>query len=436
MSSTQPEPAAHPALERRIGLGGAMTIGFAAMIGAGLFAAFGPAARAAGPALLVGLALALVVAVCNATSTAQLSAQYPTSGGSYHFGRERLGEWPGFIAGWGFVIGKTASAAAMALTFAAYAAPAEWLKPVAIAALAALLVVNLLGITRTTAAARLIVGSVLALLAVVFVVAWTTAGPGAATALGAMGAELAASLGTGAGWLGAFQAGGLLFFAFAGYARIATLGEEVREPARTIPRAIIATLAIVAVLYALVAVTLLATLGSAGIAASAAPLADAVAGTGWAVPLVGIAAALATLGALLAGLAGITRTALAMARNGDLPRPLAHIHPARSVPDVALAAAGAGVVALILAGDIRTVIGFSSVGVLTYYLVANLAALTQAAEHRRYPRWMQVLGAILCVALIATLPLPSIIGGLAVLAVGVVGRIAARRLAAGRQRQP
>lgn len=403
-----------------------MTIGFASMIGAGLFAAFGPAAAAAGPALLVGLAFALVVAICNATSTAQLSAQYPTSGGSYHFGRERLGEWPGFIAGWGFVIGKTASAAAMALTFAAYAAPAEQLKPVAVVALVALLVVNLLGITRTTAVARLLVGSVLALLAIVLVAAWLEAGPAAATAVQAMPAEIGSALGTGEGWLGALQAGGLLFFAFAGYARIATLGEEVREPERTIPRAIVTTLAIVAVLYAIVALTLLATVGPEAIASSHAPLELAVAGLPWAAPLVVVAAALASLGSLLAGLAGITRTAMAMARNGDLPRPLAHVDGRRSVPDVALWTVGVGVGVLILAGDIRTVIGFSSVGVLTYYLVANLAALTQIGEFRRYPTWMQWLGAILCVALIATLPVPSIIAGLAVLAVGVLGRLIVR----------
>lgn len=403
-----------------------MTIGFASMIGAGLFAAFGPAAAAAGPALLVGLAFALVVAICNATSTAQLSAQYPTSGGSYHFGRERLGEWPGFIAGWGFVIGKTASAAAMALTFAAYAAPAEWLKPVAVIALVALLVVNLLGITRTTAVARLLVGSVLALLAIVLVAAWLEAGPAAATAVQAMPAEIGAALGTGEGWLGALQAGGLLFFAFAGYARIATLGEEVREPERTIPRAIVTTLAIVAVIYAIVALTLLATVGPGAIASSHAPLELAVAGLPWAVPLVVVAAALASLGSLLAGLAGITRTAMAMARNGDLPRHLAHVDDRRSVPDVALWTVCVGVVILILAGDIRTVIGFSSVGVLTYYLVANLAAVTQTGEFRRYPTWMQWLGAILCVALIAALPLPSIITGLAVLAVGVLGRLIVR----------
>lgn len=422
---------AHPALERRIGLGGAITIGLASMIGAGLFAAFGPAYAVARGGMLLGLAFALVVAICNATATAQLSAQYPTSGGSYHFGRERLGEWPGFIAGWGFVIGKTASAAAMALTFAAYVAPAEWLKPVAIAALVALVVVNRLGITRTTALARVIVAIVLALLVVIIVVAWTTVTAPAGQVFGSIGAASLTPLGQPVGWYGVLQAGGLLFFAFAGYARIATLGEEVREPERTIPRAIVIALSIVAVIYVIVAVTLLAAVSPIELANAPAPLALAVASVPWAVPLVSIAAALATIGALLAGLAGITRTGLAMARNGDLPRALAHVDERRSVPDVALWVVGAAVSALILIGDIRLVIGFSSVGVLVYYLVANLSALTQAGAHRRYPKWMQVLGSILCALLIVTVPLPSLIGGAAVLLVGVLGRLIVRRAGRG-----
>src|SRR5689334_23550364 len=121
-----------PALVRRLGTRDAVAIGLGSMIGAGVFAVPAPAAAAAGAGLLVGLAVAAVVAYCNATSSAQLAAEYPTSGGTYIYGRERLGDWWGFLAGWGFVVGKTASCAAMALTFAAYAAPAGWTKPCAI----------------------------------------------------------------------------------------------------------------------------------------------------------------------------------------------------------------------------------------------------------------------------------------------------------------
>lgn len=431
MSISPGTAGSQPTLQRRLGLGAAIVIGLSSMIGAGLFSAFGPAAEAAGGGLLIGLLLALIVAWCNATSTAQLAAQYPSSGGTYVYGRERLGAWPGFIAGWGFVIGKTASSAAMALTFAAYVAPAEWMKPVAAAALVALLAVNARGITRTAALARILVAIVLAGLAAIVVTAWIVT-PDASTGAAQMIDGLAATAGSGAGWLGILQSAGLLFFAFAGYARVATLGEEVREPERTIPRAIIITLITVAVLYAIVAVTMIVTIGTDQIATSRSPLADAVAGAGsgtgatsgtWAVWLVGAVAALAALGALLAAIAGVSRTAFAMARNRDLPGWLAAVSERFGVPHRAIWVLGAGMLVLVLVGDIREVIGFSSAGVLLYYLVANVAAFTQRGEHRRWPRFMQVIGAIACAALIVTLPVWSLVGAAAVFAVGIAYRL-------------
>ena len=156
-----------PGLARRLGTVDAVVIGLGSMIGAGVFSAFAPAAAAAGTGLLVGLGVAAVVAYCNATASAQLAAQYPTSGGTYVYGRERLGDWWGFLAGWGFVIGKTASCAAMALTFAAYAVPPAWQRPVAVAAVLALAAVNYRGVTRTARLTRVIVAVVLLTLAVV-----------------------------------------------------------------------------------------------------------------------------------------------------------------------------------------------------------------------------------------------------------------------------
>src|SRR3954462_14091128 len=117
-------------LDRRLGLGDAVFIGLGSMIGAGVFAAYGPAARAAGTGLLVGLAMAAVVAYCNATSSAQLAASDPYAGGTHLSGREVLGDWWGYLAGWGFMVGKTASCAAMALTFAAYVVPSGWQRAV------------------------------------------------------------------------------------------------------------------------------------------------------------------------------------------------------------------------------------------------------------------------------------------------------------------
>lgn len=405
----------HAPLARRLGLVDAVVIGLASMIGAGVFAVFAPAAEAAGRWLLAGLAIAAVVALANATSTAQLAATYPTSGGTYVYGREQLGPWWGFTAGWSFVIGKTASCAAMATTFAAYTVPESWQRPVAAVAVVALTAVSQRGVTRTAGLAKVIVAVVLVALAIAVTGALLGGPAGSATA-----AEQA----NGPDALGILQSAGLIFFAFAGYARVATLGEEVRDPVRTIPRAIVIALGVVVAIYAVVAFTLLHTLGATALAASHAPVADAVAAGpwAWAVPVVRVGAAAASLGALLALLAGVGRTTLAMAREGDLPRPLAAVHPRFAVPHRAEAAVAAVVVVAVLLVDLRELIGFSSTGVLIYYAVANLAALTQPRERRRYPRALQVLGLLGCVVLVATLPTASVLGGLAVLAVGLIGR--------------
>jgi APA family basic amino acid/polyamine antiporter len=409
-----------PQLARRLGTGDAVVLGVGSMVGAGVFAAFSPAARAAGSGLLLGLALAGLVAFCNATASAQLAAQYPRSGGTYVYGRERLGPWWGFLAGWGFVVGKTASCAAMALTFATYAAPAGWQRPAAAGAVVVLAAVNYRGVTRTARLTRVVVAVVLVVLAVLV----TTALAGGAADVGRLGLGDVPA----AGWYGVLQSAGLLFFAFAGYARLATMGEEVRDPARTIPRAVLVALGAVLVLYALVGTTVLAVLGADGVAASSAPLADAAAasGAGWVAPLVRVGGALASLGALLALVAGVGRTTLAMAREGDLPRWLAAVHPRFRVPHRAEVALAAVVCVLVLTVDLRGVIGFSSVGVLLYYLVANLAAATQDAAHRRWPRALQALGAVGCTVLVLTLPMTSLLAGLAVFAVGVAYRLAHR----------
>ncbi|GAA1867012.1 APC family permease [Paeniglutamicibacter psychrophenolicus] len=396
-----------PSLQRRLGTFDAVMIGLGAMIGAGLFSAFTPAASAAGSALLVSLFLASAIAYANARSSAQLAARYPTSGGTYAYGREVLGPWPGFIAGWGFVVGKTASAAAMALTFATYTVPGPWVKPVAAVAVALLVGVNCLGVTRTATAARIIVTAVLALLAVVLVVI---------LAGGHAPPEYVA--GTNHGVFGVLQGAGLLFFAFAGYARIATLGEEVRNPSRSIPRAIGIGLGIVVVLYAAVALVLIDVLGTAGIAQSPKPLATAM-GDSWALPLVQVAAALASLGALLALVAGIGRTAMAMARENDLPRALSAVHPRFSTPLRAELVVGAAILVLIAFFDLGTAIGFSSFGVLVYYLIANISAARQPKNERLGPVWLGVAGAAGCAVLVASLPVSAVIGGLAMFAVGL-----------------
>lgn len=418
---THPAPAP---LARRLGTGDALMVGLGAMIGAGVFAAFTPAAAAAGSGLLFGLAIAAAVAYCNAVSSAQLAAQYPTSGGTYIYGRERLGPSWGFVAGWGFVVGKTASCAAMALTFAAYAVDgAGWVQRlVAVAAVLVLTTVNLLGITRTAALARVLVAlTLLALLLLVVVIVWKQDSAGSQPS---PWRELSSS-----SPLGVLQSAGLLFFAFAGYARIATLGEEVRDPGRTIPRAILLALAITAAVYAAVAICLLITLGADGIAATPTPLVEAARAVdaAWLGPVVRAGAVVASLGALLALVAGVGRTSLAMARHGDLPRWLAGVDERHHVPHHAEIAVALVVVALVLTTDLRGAIGFSSFGVLVYYAVANAAAVTQSKEHRRWPRAVSIAGLVACLTLVGTLPTEAVVSGAVVLATGLAGRALVRR---------
>ncbi|MGW1819244.1 APC family permease [Streptomyces sp. NPDC002125] len=396
-------------LKRRLGVPDAVLIGLGSMIGAGIFAALAPAARAAGSGLLVALALAAVVAYCNATSSARLAALYPASGGTYVYGRERLGAFWGHLAGWAFVVGKTASCAAMALTVGTYLWPgqAHW---VAVAAVVALTAVNYTGVQKSALLTRVIVSVVLALLAALAAVSLTS-GTVDATRLSA-GSDLTFG--------GVLQAAALLFFAFAGYARIATLGEEVRDPARTIPRAIPIALGITLAVYAAVSVSVLLVLGPDGLAEAGAPLTEAAraAGADRLVPLVRVGAALAALGSLLALILGVSRTTLAMARDGHLPRALAAVHPKFKVPHRAELLVGAVVATVAATADLRAAIGFSSFGVLAYYAVANASAWTLTPAEGRPARIIPLIGLAGCLALAFALPAAAVITGTAVLLAG------------------
>ncbi|MDQ0923239.1 APA family basic amino acid/polyamine antiporter [Pseudarthrobacter sp. W1I19] len=402
----------HQQLQRKLGTFDATTIGLGSMLGAGVFVVFAPAAALAGNLLVVSVIIAGAVAYCNAVASAALASKYPTSGGTYVYGRKQLGEWPGFLAGWGFVTGKTASCAAMALTFGSYVA-GSYAVPVAVAAVVALTVVNLLGITRTALLTRILLCVVLATLVFVAVAALAGPHPVAAPGTAAPGASG-----------GVLPAAGLLFFAFAGYARIATLGEEVKDPARSIPRAILGALASAFAIYLALALLLLNHLPGGRLAATKTPLLEAVLQSQFAAgaPAVQAGAAAACLGALLALITGVGRTTLAMARERDLPRPLARIGGKHTVPYVAELTVAAVVILLQLTTDVMTVVGFSSFGVLLYYAVANASAFT-LRDHPVYaPKWLNAAGFLGCLLLAFTLPAASVLTMAAVLALGVAGR--------------
>ncbi|MDQ4009680.1 MAG: APC family permease [Actinomycetota bacterium] len=410
---TPPHPDSGPQLARRLGLADAVVLGLGSMLGAGVFAAFAPAAAAAGAGLLIALVIAAIVAYCNAISSAQLAARYPESGGSYRYGRHRLGPAWGFLAGWGFVIGKTASCAAMAMTFGAYTWPAHPTPP-AIAAVAVLTVVNCLGVTKTARLTRVLVALTVGALTAVVV----------AALVGGQADPANLSGWASGGLTGITQAAALLFFAFAGYARIATLGEEVREPARIIPLAIPLALGIVVTIYAVTGAAVLAAVGPTQLASSTAPLAAATqsGSLSWLTPAVRVGGAIASAGALLSLMAGIGRTTLAMARDCELPRVLAAVHPRYRVPHRAEVLLGVTIIAIVATADLRNAIGFSSFAILTYYAIANAAAFTLPGRQRRWLRPLAVLGITGCALLALALPPTTVLIGTTVLALGLVGR--------------
>lgn len=403
-----------------------MVIGLASMVGAGVFYVWAPAAAVAGSWLLLGLVLAGVIATLNALSSAQLAMAHPVSGGAYAYGRALLGPWWGFAAGWLFLAGKTASAGAIALIAGSYLWP-EYARAVAVIAIVVLAVINALGVRSTARFSAVVVAVVLTGLALLIglSVVWLAQGASANVAH-----ELF-STAPDAGPLGVLQSAGLLFFCFAGYARMATLGEEARNPRRTLPRAILAALVVALVLYAAVGMLSVLVLGPARLAGSTSPLADLAAavtdsesatGSGTWVTVVGLAAALACLGSLIGILAGLSRTSLAMARDGELPGVLSRISTRSSSPAVAEGVIAAIAIVAVMLLDPAWLVGFSATCVLVYYAIAHLAALRQPRAERWLHPAVPLIGVAGCLLLALTLPWQGVLLAAAVLGLGLAGR--------------
>jgi len=425
-------------LRRELGVFGATMMGLGAMVGTGVFVSIGVAAGVAGPAVVAAIALAAGVAACNALSSAQLAASHPVSGGTYEYGYRYLHPWLGFTAGWMFLCAKSASAATAALGFSGYAlnsfgfgaggGPA--LTALAAGTVAALTLLVLSGIRLSNLANVAIVSVSLASLATFVLTglprAWSE---GAANLTRFEGTRAEAAF-----WPALLQATALLFVAYAGYARIATLGEEVRDPRRTLPRAIVASLLVALVVYVAVGLVAVAAVGADQLGSlaeeRAAPLELAARTFPWggAGAVVAVGAMTAMLGVLLNLILGLSRMELAMGRRGDLPAALARLDPARTTPYVAVIGSGAPVLALTLVGDVRTTWSFSAFTVLIYYAITNLAALRLPEAERRYPRWVAGLGLAACLGLAFWVDRPVWIAGLALLALGLGFRAARRRL--------
>lgn len=421
-------------LRRDVGVTGAVLLGLGSILGTGIFVSSGVAAGVAGPAVVLAVVLAALVAACNALSSARLAASHPVSGGTYEYGYRYLTPSIGFLAGWMFLLAKSASAATAALGFAGYVLGAlgwhgqTWRVGLGIGAVVALTALVAGGTKRSNRANAVIVALTLAAL-----LAFVLAGLPAALANAASHVQPLA--GTGGGSSALLQATALMFVAFTGYGRVATLGEEVREPARTIPRAIVATLLVSALLYLAVTFVAVGAAGADAFAAAArgtaAPLevlARELAGPGvaW---VVAAGAITAMLGVLLNLVLGLSRVLLAMSRRGDMPSWFARVDETRSTPRRAVLGVGVVVAALVLIGDVKTTWSFSAFTVLVYYACTNLAALRLPRAERRYPRWIAAAGLLSCVSLAFWVERQVWVTGLGLLAAGLLWHAVARRRA-------
>ena len=429
-------PPAPPRLARELGVFGAVMMGLGSIVGTGVFVSIGIAAGVAGPAVVVAVAVGALVATFNGLSSAQLAANHPVSGGTYEYGYRFLSPTLGFAAGWMFLVAKSASAATAALGFAGYlllalgADVGRWLVPVALVATLVITAVVYSGIRRSNAANVVVVSVTLGAL-VAFVAG------GAPTALANAGESFAGFVEApdgGGGLRAVLYASALMFVAYTGYGRIATLGEEVKEPRTTIPRAIITTLWVTAGLYLAVALVAVGAVGADGLAAAtaerAAPL--EVAARAFRVPgvaqIVAVGAVTSMLGVLLNLVLGLSRVLLAMGRRADVPRVFGRLDAAGTTPGPAVLMVGGIIAAIALVGDVRATWSFSAFAVLVYYAVTNLAALYVPDEGRLFPRWVSGAGLVACAGL-AFFVEPLYWGvGLALLALGLAWHAVARRL--------
>lgn len=408
-------PQSPPTLRRDLGLLDAVGIGFGAIVGAGIFVVTGVAAGIAGPSILVALLVAGFAASANALSSAQLAAEYPQSGGTYEYGYRVLNPWVGFIAGWMFLASKVSAAGAVAIGLAGYlevVAPGVPPRALAVGAIIAFTLLNYFGVRRSSRVNLAIVSLSLGSL-ILFV------------AFGALSFDRANLRPFApAGWQGVLEASAILFFAYTGYARVATLGEEVRDPGRTIPRAILITICGAILLYLAVGAVALGATGAAAMSATSAPLRVAAEATGatWLAILVSVGGVSAMMGVALSQILGLSRMVFAMSRRGDLPAFLAEVHPRRGVPGRAVLFVGGGAALVAGTGSLSGVAAAASFTILVYYGIANMAALKMPARAKLYPDAVAASGLLVCALLLLALPVKTIAAGVALLAAGCLYR--------------
>lgn len=407
-------------LRRELGLGDAVAIGLGAVIGAGIFVVSGVAAGIAGPAMLISLLIAGAAASFNGLSSAMLAARFPYAGGTYEYGYEMLHPLAGFSAGWIFLMSKLSAGGVVALGFGSYMQrffPNLDIRWTATAALFFLVLANLVGIKKAGLLNRIIV-SITVLSLIYFILSGFTV----------FDAGHFQPFFIPSGFGGIAQASGVLFFAFTGYARIATLGEEVNEPQKNIPRAIIITLISSIILYSLVALVALGAIGANGMSTSGTPLFSAAEVMNWpgVLQIIMISGTTALLGVLLSQILGTSRMFYAMGQRQDLPQALSHISQKSGVPSYGIFLSGLVILLTIWTGELTFITQTASFTILIYYSITNLSALRLDKKDHFLPPWIPWAGLILCVLMAFSLPVPSILAGLTLLLMGHLFRIIRR----------
>jgi len=414
-------------MKRELGVPGAILMGLGSIVGTGVFVSLAIAAGIAGPAVILAVAIAALVAICNGLSSAQLAANHAVSGGTYEYGYRYLNPWLGFIAGWLFLLAKSASAATAALGFAGYLLNAlglsrqEWLVPLALGAVLVLTLVVLSGIQRSNQVNIAIVS--ITLLSLAFFV---LAGLKPLIASGAT--NLSPFFPSEHPATAVLHASALVFVAYTGYGRIATMSEEVRDPQKTIPKAIIIAMLLTMTIYMAIAIVSVGAVGAANLSSAiqgAAPLEVAVrrfkilGGS----QILAIGAITAMLGVLLNLILGLSRVLLAMGRRGDMPRQVARLNRTETAPSIAVVVMGMTIALLVLSGNVKTTWSFSAFTVLVYYAITNWAALRLPDRERLYPKWIAWIGLAACLFLAFWVEAQIWLVGLGLILVGFVWKI-------------
>jgi APA family basic amino acid/polyamine antiporter len=409
MSPNQPVPAG---LKREIGLFGATALGIGAIIGSGIFIVTGIVAGMAGPAMIISVLVAGIIALFSALSVAELSVYLPEEGGTYAYAQKLISPFAGFIAGWIWIFSNIFVGAAVSLGFAHYFVtlfPEIPVKGIAVIICLIFIVINYIGLKEST-----IVNNILVSFKVIILLFFIAFGLGFFSSTNVT--PFAPT-----GMLGILNGAALIFFAYTGFARVTIMAEEVQDPKKTLPRSIYLALAISTVLYILVSIVAVGLVGAPALFQSGSPLADAIRITGSspAVVVVSAGAMIATASVLLTTIMGISRIMFAMSRKGDLPAFLTRIHPRFSTPHYAIWISGAFMIVAILLADLTLVVAVSTFAMLIFYLIANIAAFRIPPDYQRFPRIVPIIGAVSCIGLIGFLTTNSWIIGIIGLVTGV-----------------